>query len=179
MSVLVAACSYQLDADYRLVSVDRAWTAFAVANDAPELVPPGPLGRPIWTFISDSTTKHLYERMLDRVMAGGPPIRVPIRCDAPTLRRFLDLSVARGPAGVIITTTVTRVEPRPAVRLMDREARRSPGEMLVMCSWCKRIRTPAGWVEAEEAILRLGLFEADALPEITHGMCPQCFDQIS
>jgi hypothetical protein len=31
-----------------------------------------------------------------------------------------------------------------------------------------------GWVEVEEAVRELWLFERTQLPQITHGVCPDC-----
>jgi len=41
-------------------------------------------------------------------------------------------------------------------------------------SWCKRVYTDAAWLEVEDAVERLGLFESEELPAISHGMCPSC-----
>lgn len=111
-SIVLAACTYELDVDYRLIAVDEAWSAFAAANGAPELVAPAPLGRTIWSSISDVTTVHLYQQILDRVAATGEAVCVPIRCDAPDLCRYLDLQITRRrPSGFVIRSVVSRVEP--------------------------------------------------------------------
>ena len=42
-----------------------------------------------------------------------------------------------------------------------------------MCAWCKKADV-GGWVEVEEAVRRLQLFDQARLPRITHGVCPAC-----
>jgi hypothetical protein len=46
-----------------------------------------------------------------------------------------------------------------------------------MCGWCKRTQLPTGrWVEIEEAVEELGLFEDSPLPGVTHGICLPCHE---
>jgi hypothetical protein len=174
-----AACSYELDNEFRIISVDPAWTQFAVANGAPDLVPPAPYGRSVWTYLSDSTTAHLWIAVFQKVIKTGTPIAVPIRCDAPGVRRYLDLLVSPRPiCGVRVTSTVARLEPRADEPLLDADVPRT-SELLKMCSWCKRIRLPAGWMDIEAAARVNGIFERGGLPEISHGMCPKCFAEVA
>ena len=49
-------------------------------------------------------------------------------------------------------------------------------EILVICSFCKRIRVEeAQWVEVEEAVRLLELNEAWPLPQLSHSVCEACF----
>jgi hypothetical protein len=44
-----------------------------------------------------------------------------------------------------------------------------------MCSWCRRVRLDAArWVEVEDAVAELRLFEDVRPPQISHGVCPIC-----
>jgi hypothetical protein len=44
-----------------------------------------------------------------------------------------------------------------------------------VCGWCKRTPDANGeWLEIEQALLRLALFQQTALPVITHGICEYC-----
>ncbi|MGQ9666509.1 MAG: PAS domain S-box protein [Anaerolineae bacterium] len=56
---------------------------------------------------------------------------------------------------------------------------RSITEVLpIMCSWCKRIQLSEGrWAEVEEAIRDLHLFDKYPVPQISHGICPECRDR--
>ncbi len=63
--------------------------------------------------------------------------------------------------------------PREPVALIDPSIIRSDG-FLVLCSWCKKVELSGNWVEAEEAMDRLKLFEQEAIPQVTHGVCPPC-----
>jgi hypothetical protein len=168
---------YLLDADDRIVGVNAAWTAFAVDNDGdPSLLPPTILGRRLWDQITDETTRQLYARLLERVRTGAAPPPIRIRCDSPAERRLLEMTLVARPAGAVeVRTRAIRIEGRANVELLDREARRSE-RLLRICSWCGRIPSDGGgrWLEVEEAMSALGLFEGDAFPRLSHGICEDC-----
>lgn len=168
-----AACAYELDADLRLVSVDEAWTAFALANAAPELVPPGPLGRPVLDAISDPMTRRLYHDLLARLGASGRSVTFAIRCDSPALRRFLDLSITPLAAGFRFRSTLRRVEPNPGGAVLEAGIPRGGG-LLRICSWCKRVDVRGAWEELDVAVPASGLLETGRLPPVTHGICDEC-----
>jgi hypothetical protein len=49
-----------------------------------------------------------------------------------------------------------------------------------MCSWCSRFRLVGDhWVEAETAVDALGIFQTSTVPDVTHGMCPDCYATIT
>ena len=73
-----------------------------------------------------------------------------------------------------IVVQLLKEEERERVALLDAMVRRDD-DLITMCSWCRRVRTaPDSWEEVEVAIQLLGLFDRDALPQITHGVCPEC-----
>jgi hypothetical protein len=171
------SCDYDLDAQFRIAAVDDRWTRFALANHAPELASPTLIGHSLILQFSDRTTAHLYEQLLTKVQRTGRPIVVPIRCDSPTLRRYIDLHIEPGPhGGIHIRSRIVRVEARAEVRLLDDAIPRS-GEAVRMCSFCKRIDVSGEWHEVEEATLALHLLERDTLPPVTHGVCPACYER--
>ena len=165
---------YHLDADDRFVWVNDAWRFFADANDAP-LETREPIGRPIWDFVTNPETHHLYMAMFAKVRQWGQPITVEFRCDAPTSRRELALTMSRrGPSGLALRVDALTIDAREPVALLDVRAARD-ARMLTMCGWCKKVALEAHrWVEVEEAVTALELFRAPTLPGITHGICPTC-----
>jgi hypothetical protein len=43
---------------------------------------------------------------------------------------------------------------------------------------CKKIAvSDSEWQEIEIAMVTLNLFEKERLPQITHGLCPSCYDK--
>lgn len=170
---------YCIDARHQIVSVNDDWRAFAVENGAPALAEAALIGTSLWRYITDATTVHLYRLLLQRLHARGGPLRVPFRCDAPALRRYMELELAPlDDGGVRFTAAVLRLEARAPVPLLDAALQRGGG-LLRMCSWCKRVELGDGtWVEVEEAVMRLALFDHAAPPHITHGMCGDCFARL-
>ena len=71
-----------------------------------------------------------------------------------------------------------REEERNEIPLFDPDAPRSE-ELVVVCSWCKRVKVNDHWLEVEDAVKLLGLFNAARMPRISHGICPHCFEQIN
>jgi hypothetical protein len=126
-------CSYVLDQQLTIQSVGPGWDEFALENGAPESLSPTPIGQPLMMFVTDATTIHLYELMFNRVAREKRPITLPIRCDAPDVRRFLNLTIASGVAGRFqITTSQVRSERRSMVDLLSPDAARHEG-VLTMC----------------------------------------------
>ncbi len=170
---------YQLDPQDRIQAVDTAWLAFARANAGPELDPDAVLGRRIWDFIAGKETRHLYRLLIDKARREWREMAVPLRCDSPTRRRYLELAIKPLADGVVeFSSSTIREEPRPFVALLDPSVARSD-DLLVICSWCKHVRTRGNeWVEVERAIRRLDLFASDPLPQLTHGICSACEAEI-
>ena len=166
---------YRVDAADRFVAVNPAWVAEAEADDRRELLPPGILGRSLWDAIGDPTAQHLYTALLERVRAGAGPVSLVFRCDTPVQRRLLRLRISSSARrGIDFEARFLAVRERPPVALLDRAAPRS-GALIRICAWCKRVPMPDGrWVEVEEAMDRLDLLDAPALPRLTHGICPAC-----
>ncbi len=69
-------------------------------------------------------------------------------------------------------------EERPTPILLDADVGRSD-ELLRSCGWCKKFLVGDEWVEVEEAVQRLRLFQRRRLPSITHGICDGCYEKMN
>jgi hypothetical protein len=172
-----ASCSYELDAQLRLVAVDQSWSDFAQANGAPELVAPAPLGKSILSSITDSTTRSIYAELFTRVAATGRPVTFALRCDSRRLRRFLDLTIEPLPTGFLLTSVERRVEPNPDGDIFQ-SGTLDDSTLIRSCSWCKQLEADGRWYEIDEAMARLRLFERARIPLVTHAMCDACYQKI-
>ena len=177
---VIPVVQYRIDHEDRLAEVNDGWLAFAKANGGQALQPSQILGRPLWDYLADATTRQLYHAMVQRLRQGGPPVRFRFRCDAASRRRLLAMEITADRAGgARFSVTSVLEEPRPSVPLLEPEHRRE-GRLLAMCGWCKRSRLPSGaWVEVEEAVQALSLFGGGPLPGVTHGICPPCYTAIA
>jgi hypothetical protein len=176
--------AYVIDRANRVVAVDDGWIAFATENNAPDL-PGRVLGANLWTFIANATVQDLYSALFQRIRATGREITIPFRCDSPSVRRFMKLTVGRGdgPPGTLqCRATLVRVERQSvpfhvvtpslwstAVPWSDE----SDGVVMNGCSWCRRVNAH-GWREVDEALMRLPELFTDPVGLRTTGLCPMC-----
>jgi hypothetical protein len=166
---------YVIDEQDRLVLVNEQWMAFAQANQAEKLDSSLILHRSLWDFVVDRETRLIYDMMFHRVREGAEKLEFQYRCDTPTQRRLMQMTLSpQGRAGIRFISHVLREEDRPPVLLLDPTQARS-NEFLTICGWCKKIELPDGsWAEVESAIQVLQLFDAPLLPQLSHGICPEC-----
>ena len=168
---------YRIDSTDTVVSVSDNWHSFASDNGWDSTSPPEEVvGHKLWDFIQGMETRHLYAELFRRARSGRHCRPVPFRCDSPEERRFLELVVAPLANGHLeITSRIVRTQRRDSVGLLDRQTDRSK-ELVTLCSMCKKMRTPQRqWVEIEDGLAKLKLFEADEMPQLTHGVCPDCY----
>jgi hypothetical protein len=168
---------FRIDRRDDIVFVNDAWTRFALDNEAPELVADFVLGRSLWDFVADATTRQLYAAVLRRVRSGSS-VRFPLRCDSPSVRRYLEMSVGpREGATVQFETRLVAAETRPHQVLWKR-ATPSSTDLLLVCGWCKRVNVSSEWLEVEDALVHLNAFDHPQTPPVTHGICPRCVDAV-
>ena len=166
---------YRLDANDIFVSVDDLWLAFAKENGARHLTREIVLGRSIWDFVASDELRALYKALHSRIRQGGPPVVVPFRCDSPSLQRHMRLKIACEAGGALAyESLLVRAVPQRNLQVLDSKRQRSDA-FLTICSCCKRaLLEPVGWIELEDASVRLKLFEAQQVPELRHTVCPKC-----
>lgn len=165
---------YSIDAADHVDFVSPEWEDFAARNDAGHLTARAVTGRPLFDFIMDPTTAQIYQAAIQRVRGHGNSVTLPFRCDGPHCRRYMELHISlRQGDGVTFESRLLREEPRPVVALLDPSVAHG-GDLLRMCSWCKQVAVEDAWVEVEEAVIRLGLFDGQRVPELSHGICPRC-----
>ncbi len=175
VATLTDPVTFSIDRHDAIVDVNGSWSTFALANDAPELVRDHVLQRSLWDFIVDTTTRQLYGGLLLRVRRGTP-VRFPFRCDSPTARRHLEMRLTPGPDDTVqLESVVLASELRGRQPLWDCHVARR-GDVLRACSWCKRVDSAGEWLEVEEAIDRLHIFERQDMPSLAHGICADCLE---
>ena len=167
--------TYHIDQNDHIIYISDEWQPFADRNKAEELTKGCVLNRSIYDFISDKESRHIYELTFSRCRKNNSHIHLPFRCDAPHTRRFMRMDISALEDNAIrITSCIEREEARDPVALLDKEQDRS-SEFVTICSWCKKVRLEEQhWVEVEEAVTQMKLFEAISLPQLSHGMCESC-----
>jgi hypothetical protein len=167
---------YTIDADDVFVYVGKGWEAAARISDAPWIE--APLGSSFWSAVDGLEAQLLWQKLLVRARETGRELRFRYRCDLPARRRTFEISFSAGRDDSIafVNRFVTGAV-RDPVPILDRRTPRTDG-LVRMCSWCGRLAVDGAWLEVEEAVDRLGLFTADALPALTHGICDECYARI-
>jgi hypothetical protein len=175
------SCIYRIDRSNTITEVSRNWVVIAEENDwSSERDPSDVVGRPIGDFIEDAQTRQLYEEAYERVRNGTPCGPIPFRCDSPGERRWLELYLEPLRDGTIeITSKVVRTERRAPVQLPAQLYDGAVGtsdELLKICSMCKKLAVSGNeWVEIEDGLAQLRVFERDEMPRLTHGVCDSCY----
>ena len=166
---------YELNARDEISFVNEEWLRFALANGGAPMDPAQILGRLLWDFIGDVETQHIYRLLHRRVRAGGAPVRLCFRCDAPDRRRLLDLGISAGSeSGLMYRVRTLREQERQPMALLEQDHPRSE-QFVTICAWCERLAVPAhGWLEIEAAIAVLPALAEPRPPQLTHGVCEVC-----
>lgn len=167
---------HRIDADRRISFVSTEWLAFASDNGY-ETSAQAELGRPLFSAIADEETCHIYKFLIQRARSSQHPLEFGYRCDSPDRRRWMQMQMRylADTDEIEFASRLLRTEPRPLVPLIALDRMRpSSQQNLSMCSWCKSVLTEQAWVEVEEAVRQLRLFATDAMPRISHGICPDC-----
>ncbi|WP_455210424.1 hypothetical protein [Kaarinaea lacus] len=180
LSMTQTCIVYYVDRNNNLIDANEHWDEFALANNAPHLARDSVYQRPLFDLMTDPQCNHLYKLLIERTRHIRHPISFEYRCDSPALRRFMHMEMSHQASndGVCFKSTILRQESRAPIALLDLHSQRS-SESLIICSWCKKLKVSENqWVEIEEAITRLGLFNAEYLPQLSHGICPSCNEAI-
>lgn len=166
---------YRITPDDIIEYVNDAWLRFALENGSPTLSQ-GVVGSLLWKYISGPQVVHLSKELLARVRESRCEATIPFRCDSPSVRRFMRMKIIPlGRSKVEFGTWVEREEfYTEPIQLLDPTVPKDHKKLLRMCAWCKKIDVAGSWLEIEDSIGRLRLFDRLAIPAITHGICEDC-----
>lgn len=168
---------YRINNKDDICYVNEEWDRFAQANNGELVISTRVLQRPIWDFITDETTRHLYRKIF-RNVRKGKTAGFELRCDSPKTRRLLQITILPLNDGVIEFRSDLLCETAQDCPALLDTARERSGVLLRVCAWCNRIYMGDAWIEIEDAVARFPLFHDAKLPFITHGMCENCFDRM-
>lgn len=163
---------YELDCEDRIVAVNDAWSQFALANGTPHLIATQVIGQGLWSLIDDTAVQQIYKALLSHVRAGHT-IEVPFRCDSPTVKRQLRLLMRPRTPEIVEFVSRTQSEIEATYNPLWDTARRRGQQLVLVCSWCKRVRSAGGWHPPEEAASDL-IGSGNEPPMVSHGICPAC-----
>lgn len=170
---------YWIDGDDVLVEVGADWAAFAAEGDAAELADSA-TGRSLWSSMDDEA-RDLWRPVVSRVRSERAHAVVPLRCDAPGVRRWFDVTVSSDDGErVRFRSVLVWEEVRTDVLLLDDGAQRDLAtEAVRICSWCNSGEHGAEWIAVEQLVAASRLLERPALPAVSYGICPSCREAMS
>lgn len=168
---------YRVDDQDVIIFVNEAWDRFAIDNAGEHLTSSSILQRSLWDFICDSTTRTLYQQLLDE-SRNGRSIQFTLRCDSPSCKRQLSMDIHPGSNATVEFRTHTLSEESRQFVSSSKEPTSANEELVLQCGWCNQVFLCDSWVEMEAAINDLQLFHCDQLPSLTHGICETCRQNI-
>jgi hypothetical protein len=174
------ACVYRISPDDVIEFVNASWQRFAVENGTSTLSH-DVIGTSLWKYISGHQIVQLSKELLARVRETRCEVTIPFRCDSPTMRRFMRMKIAPLSKGRVeyITWAERETPLTKPIKLLDPAVPKDQERFLRMCAWCKKVHGEDSWLEIEEAITRLRLFDSRSTPAITHGICESCFKMMA
>lgn len=166
--------SVWIDRSDHIVFVSPQWESFAASSFDTPITATQVLHRPVAEFLTDETTRECYRLLFERVRRDGRAARVALRCDLPEEPRAMRLTFTPLHEGALECSWAF-LRPSVAVDIGQSPRRRfHDGELVRMCSWCRLVHTAWTWQPIELAGPSLGLFDHAHLPQISHGICPDC-----
>lgn len=171
---------YDLDADDCIAAIRGGWDDFAEANGAPSLTADSVIGRGLWDYVDGVDVRSVYRMLVEHVRSTGKSKRLSFNCDdKDTVRRF-ELHIHMNAEGTVgFESTLIDAHRRPSVPLFEPAIARSDDAILTVCSVCKLVDVQGVWLAVEEALARLHIMTNPVMPQVSHGLCPTCFEVIS
>lgn len=174
--MMMSDISYRLDADDVIASVSGDWEGFSAGNGARGLTVRKVVGRPLWDFIVDQSTRTLYADLMRTVRDEGRRIQFPYRCDSPTLKRFMTMTIEPLPdRGLAFGSVLRHVEER--CRLEFRYVRSAP-KLLTRCSLCGALKYNGEWTDVVDAVSQGLVLNCDEPILVAYGVCPGCMANV-
>ena len=171
---------YWIDADDVVFASGDGWAEFARNNDGSELVDLAP-GRTLWSHFDTDEVRDLWRAVVARVRSQQAVAKVPLRCDAPGMRRWFEMTITPGDNDKVhFSSALVVEEQRPTVSLLETHTERlSTAPAVPVCGWCGQAHDGSSWMTVEDLVRSRRLLEQTAVPPIVYGICPSCRDAMS
>lgn len=169
--------SYWIDDNDVIVQVCSQWDRFALENDGGSVLGDCVIGKRIWPFISDDTTRMWLEALLGLARLTGTVVERPYRCDSPRERRYMKMAISREDSGrICLRHEVLRTEQKQYPTPFRCRLHTGHG-ILVRCSICNRLKAGQRWTESD-AWPAAATAPSTQL-SVNYSVCPECRAQIA
>jgi len=131
-------------------------------------------GKSVFEQFGDQETRMIYAKIFERVRASGQAVHFQIHCDELQLIRILEACILPvGDGHLEVGFRVLSEQTRDASVILERCGVDQP--FITMCSYCGDLKDSDGtWQTLEQKITSIDLFSDASLPQISHGICPDC-----
>ena len=172
----MSALSYTIDTQNMIVAVGGAWDDFARNNDGDKIVSTLIIGKKLNQFIHGDETLMFVLTMIMSARILNRPVHRPYRCDSPTLKRFMTMTVQPlGQGAVEVIHQELRSEPIKHTVHMVAAPAGSGTSYAKRCSVCNRVKLEGVWSEVDEAVQAKRLVPTVASTvKVIYGVCPDC-----
>lgn len=174
---------YYIDRRDRIITIDDSFIKFALDNNASGMTRNIEFSS-IWQYISGDIVRYIYRELFREVRERRREIEFPFRCDSPHEKRFMRMKMIPLLDGKIgfVSHLIRNERYDTPNRLLDMKSDRN-SKQITMCSWCKaievNIRGKNEWVDIEKGLEYYEMFETEKIPEVSHGICPECASQFN
>lgn len=166
--------SYWLDHDDRIVQVNPLWDQFALENGGEQRLLSSEIkGRRVFDFITGDQTRMYLEALLQHVRFLNRTLNRSYRCDSPTLKRFMSMSLTPAEQGLVkLDHTLLKSElfEKPVIYRHEPDPE---ADALPRCSVCTRLLIKKNWLSPEDAEI-LGLITPGIPLPVHYRICPAC-----
>ncbi len=133
--------------------------------------PLGLIGRGYFEFSNDEMLRQLLSKIFDRVRKFNKTFKTTYRCDDEENIRIFELVIEPLGKNILkLTHKLFKKEPRP--HSLDFTQR---SDLIYrMCAWCDKIFYNDRYIELDEAVNKMKIFEHNFLPRFSHGICNDC-----
>ena len=172
----MSTLSYTIDAQDTIVAVGGAWDDFARSNAGEKIVAAQIIGKQLDRFIHGDETLMFVRTMIMSARVLNRPIHRPYRCDSPTQKRFMAMTVHPREQGAV-EVIHQELRNEPIVHRVDMVA--APlgrgSKYAKRCSVCNRVRIDGVWSEVDEAVQAKRLVPTvTPTVKVIYGVCPDC-----
>ena len=164
---------YWIDSRDRIIRVSEAWDDFAMANNGDGTRGESVIGKRLWRFIQGDATRMWLDAILGQARISGNVLVKPYRCDSPTLKRFMQMTVCSDPyGGVRLEHELLRTEAMDAAVEVRFALDHFP-ETILRCSICNKLNIGKQWHEPDDTAVQRRLVAGSPL-KIAFGVCDDC-----
>lgn len=171
---------YCLDAADRIIEIGGNWDGFAASNQGQQAMTRQILGTYLHEHIVDDNSRMFIYTILHGVRTLNRPATRPYRCDSPTLKRFMQMTVTPLENGVLrVSHHLLRTEALSHPLNFHAANHRIPTahweKAIVRCSMCNQVKIDQSWLTPENALEKQPEVARMASIPVIYTVCPQCF----